>query len=189
VTRGPLDLLGHVASILDGLAIPYALGGSLASSLFGEPRSTADVDIAVRLNADRSNDLLASFDTEFYVPTEAAHEAVTAHSSFNVLDTTSGLKVDLFVLGDGALDTMQIERRIEVAITGIDRPIWVTSPEVQVLRKLDWFVREGGTSDRQWRDVISILRITTDLDRTFLAEAARTLGLDTMLADALGQAG
>lgn len=46
---GPLDLVRQVTQILDDLEIPYALGGSLASSLFGEPRSTVDVDLAIRL--------------------------------------------------------------------------------------------------------------------------------------------
>ena len=70
----------------------------------------------------------------------------------------------------------------------IDRPIWVTSPEVQVLRKLDWYVRGGRVSDRQWRDVVSVLRITIDLDTSFLTTAARQLGLDELLTQALDQA-
>ena len=49
MTKGPLDLVSQVATILDGLGIPYALGGSMASSLIGEPRSTVDVNIAIKL--------------------------------------------------------------------------------------------------------------------------------------------
>lgn len=177
-----------MAEVFDAIGIPYALGGSLASSLFGEPRSTIDVDIAVRLDDERCHDLADRLGAEFYVPADAARAAVAEHESFNLLDTESGLKVDLFVLGDGALDTMQMERRIQVMLPGIDQPIWVTSPEVQVLRKLDSNVRGGHVSDRQWRDVVSILRITTELDPSFLTTAAGQLGLDDLLRQALDQA-
>ncbi len=188
MSRGPLALVGHMAEVLDDLGIPYALGGSVASSLFGEPRSTIDVDIAIQLDEERCNALVDRLDAEFYVPSDAARAAVAEHSSFNLLDTASGLKVDLFVVGDGALDAMQMERRLRMMLPEIGRPIWVTSPEVQVLRKLDWYVRGGQVSDRQWRDVVSILRITAELDTTFLTGAARGLGLDDLLTRALDQA-
>jgi hypothetical protein len=53
MTKGPLELLSQVATMLDELGIPYALGGSMASSLIGEPRSTVDVDIAIKLEQRR----------------------------------------------------------------------------------------------------------------------------------------
>ncbi len=188
MTKGPLDLVRQVAHLLDELDIPYALGGSMASSLFGEPRSTVDVDIAIRLAPDQGIELLERAEADFYVPVEAARAAIEANASFNLVDVTAGLKVDLFVLGDGLLDQMQIDRRINVAIPGIATGIWVTSPEVQVLRKLDWYRRGGWTSDRQWRDVVGILRTTHPLDTGSLLEAARSIGLDDVLTVALEQA-
>lgn len=188
MTRGPLELVDLVAGVLDELAIPYALGGSLASSLFGEPRSTVDVDIAIRVPPEAAGQLLAGFGPEFYIPTEAAERALDEHGSFNILDTASGLKIDLFVLSDDALDTFQIERRVPVTIPGLTRTIWVTAPEVQVLRKLSWHQQGGAVSDRQWRDVVSILRVTTSLDHEFLAATARQLNLDRQLEAALSDA-
>ena len=58
MTKGPLQLVNQVAGILDDLGIPYALGGSLASSLIGEPRSTVDVDIAIRVAEEAEAALL-----------------------------------------------------------------------------------------------------------------------------------
>ncbi len=49
--EGPLDLVVELARILDELGIPYAVGGSVASSFFGEPRSTADVDVAISVRS------------------------------------------------------------------------------------------------------------------------------------------
>ena len=188
MTRGPLDLVRQVAQLLDELDIPYALGGSMASSLFGEPRSTVDVDIAILVRNGRETELLERAATHFYVPVDAARVALKSHTAFNLIDVASSLKVDLFVLGDGLLDRLQIERRIGVTIPGIASDVWVTSPEVQVLRKLDWYRFGGLVSDRQWRDVVGIVRTIDSLDRAFLLEAARDLGLENLLAEAFNQA-
>jgi len=185
MTKGPLELVVQVAAILDELGIPYALGGSLASSLVGEPRSTVDVDIAITLEHKAGAALLARATAEFYVPIDAARDAIKAHSSFNLVDTAHGLKVDRFVLGEGLLDRMQIERRMNVAIPGLAGRMWVTSPEDQVLRKLDWYRSTGHESERQWRDVVGILRIHGDvMDRGYLDETARQLDLGSLLAAA-----
>jgi hypothetical protein len=186
---GPLDTAHRVVAILDDLHIPYALGGSLASSLVGEPRTTVDADIAIRVSADHEQELLERASALFYVPLESTREAIRAHTSFNLVDTAHGLKVDLFVLGDGILDRMQIERRVPVAIPGFDRELWVTSPEDQVLRKLEWYRDGGSVSDRQWRDVIAILQVRADeIDHAYLTETARDVGLDRYLTDAIEQA-
>ena len=82
---GPLALVVRVAKILDELAIPYALGGSLAASFFGEPRATADVDVAIQLDGDVGEALLARVRPEFYVPLESARDAIRSHQSFNLI--------------------------------------------------------------------------------------------------------
>lgn len=87
MTKGPLELVGQVVTILDELGIPYALGGSMASSLIGEPRSTVDVDIAIKLEHDAGAALLERASAEFYVPVDSARVAIQAHSSFNIIDT------------------------------------------------------------------------------------------------------
>jgi hypothetical protein len=185
MTKGPLQLVSQVARILDDLEIPYALGGSLASSLIGEPRSTVDVDIAIRINEGTEAVLLERANAEFYVPMDSARAAIRAHSSFNLVDTAHGLKVDLFVLGDGLLDRMQIARRLNVSIPGFADRIWVTSPEDQILRKLDWYRNTNLESERQWRDVVGILRVQGDaLDGTYIRETARQLDLEGLFDEA-----
>jgi hypothetical protein len=189
LTGGPLDLLDRVVGILDALDIPYALGGSLASSLVGEPRATADIDIAVRLDDESAPALLEQLGAAFYLPVDDARAAIRQRSSFNVVDTTGALKVDLFVVGPGLLDRMQIERRAPVSIPGHPSPIWVTSAEDQVLRKLDWYRSTGETSDRQMRDVVGILRAQRDrLDLVYLRAIAAETGLSALLDAALEDA-
>lgn len=187
---GPFGLVVAMAAILDELGVPYALGGSMASSLLGEPRSTVDVDLAVQLDTATGEALLERVSARFYVPVDSAREAIEAHSSFNLVDTDNALKVDLFVVGDGLLDRMQIERRVRLIVPGAPDGIWVTSAEDQVLRKLDWFRQSGSTSERQWRDVVGILRVHgAEVDTDYLSESARALDLSGELDEARRQAG
>jgi len=188
---GPFGLVRRMAAIFDELDVPYALGGSMASSLLGEPRSTVDVDLAVVMDLAAGEALFGHVDAELYVPVESARTAIRDHTSFNLVDTVHALKVGVFVLGDGLLDRMQIERRVpvEVEIEGKPEEIWVTSAEDQVLRKLDWYRQGGRMSDRQWRDVVGILRLHHEsVDGSYLTATAQALGLDEDLEEALRQA-
>jgi hypothetical protein len=141
-----------MAGIFDELGVRYALGGSMASSLLGEPRSTVDVDMDVEMDVVSGEALLERMDPEFYVPVDSVRSALRQRTSFNPVDTVNALKVDVFVLGDDLLDRMQIERRVLVELPGAPMGIWVTAAEDQVLRKLDWYRKGGRPSDRQWRD-------------------------------------
>lgn len=188
---GPIDLALRIAALLDSLEIPYVLGGSLASSLVGEPRTTVDLDFAIRLRSEDVAPLLAALGTEYYVSSEAVQSAVARTASFKIVKLDSVEKVDLFVLGDGLLDRRQLARRQRLVVSESPRrELWVGSPEDQVLRKLDWYRAGGGVSDRQWRDVLGILAVqAARLDRADLESAAADLGLAELLARAFQEAG
>ena len=186
----PIALALRVADILDRHSIPYDLGGSLASSMFGEPRGTVDIDMAIRLESQQLTQLVGSLDVEFYVPVEAAQHAVAQRTSFNLIDDT-GLKVDFFVLGGSLLDRLQLERRRRILVRdGPPQHLWVTAPAEQVLRKLQWYQFGGRVSERQWRDVVGILRTQhLSLDIAELTKTAASTGLEELLAAALRAAG
>lgn len=185
---GPVDITLRVVRVLDELGVPYVLGGSLASSLVGEPRATADVDLAIRIDAARISALVRALEGEFYVSEEAAHEAVRRRASFNLVHLESVQKVDLFVLGDDPLDRRQLERRERVRVRD-DAELWIGSVTDQVLRKLRWYRAGGETSDRQWRDVVGMLRVQRDrLDLAELRAEADELGLGELCERALREA-
>ncbi len=185
----PITVALHVAAILERHGIDYALGGSLASSMFGEPRGTIDIDMAIRLERRQLDDLVDTLEIDFYVPAAAAQRAVEQKASFNLIDE-AGFKVDLFVLGDSPLDRRQLERRWRIEVR--DNPsqhLWVTAPADQILRKLEWYQTGGRVSERQWRDVVGILRSQgTALDHADLAQAASSMGLEALLETAFNDA-
>jgi hypothetical protein len=81
----PLSALLDVVGILDDLELPYAVGGSVASSVFGEPRASADADVLVELPEARLSACVARLEGAYYVSEDAAREAVRQHSSFNII--------------------------------------------------------------------------------------------------------
>jgi len=185
---GPIALALRVAALLDGLGIPYVLGGSVASSLVGEPRATMDVDLAVQLGTAQAEELVSVLgaEAEWYVSRDAVLDAVRRRSSTNLIHLDTMQKVDLFVLGGGLLDRRQLARRRRVVVDARrGDELWVGSAEDQILRKLWWYRLGGERSDRQWRDVVAMLTVQAGrLDDADLTSAA----VEVALADLLERA-
>lgn len=190
-TAGPIALALRVASLLDHLGIPYVLGGSVASSLVGEPRATMDVDLAVQLGTTQAEQLVAALGAEWYVSRDAVLDAVRRRSSANLIHLGTMQKVDLFVLGDGLLDRRQLARRRRVVVDeGSGEDLWVGSAEDQILRKLWWYRLGGERSERQWRDVVAMLTVQGGrLDEADLTSAAAEVALADLLERARRDAG
>jgi len=187
----PIAALLEVVKCFEEIGLPYAIGGSVASSVHGEPRASADADLIVELAEHQLPDLVAGLQGTFYVPDDAAREAIRRASSFNVIHLDSAYKVDIFVAGPDTLDREQLRRRELVVIAADpDARAFVTAAENVVLRKLDWFRKGGGVSDLQWRDVLGVLKVQGPaLDVAYLRDIARQVGLETLLDQAMSEAG
>ncbi len=178
-----LLVLSETATILERLGLPYVVGGSLASGSWGEPRSTHDIDLLVRLDHEGVPGLARALREGFYVDEGSMHAAVSQARSFNAIHLRYYQKVDLFVAGSSALDLAQLERAVLRRLAPDHEVLFpVTSAEVIVLRKLDWFRKGDMASDRQWRDVLAVLRVQGELlDRTSMRRLAAELGLGLLL--------
>jgi hypothetical protein len=186
----PLELAHQVGELFESMDVPWVLGGSLASSLVGEPRSTMDIDMAVRMGLDHVDRLVAAVSDDYYVSVDMVRDAVIRNSSFNIVHYASVLKVDVFVLGDELLDRRQIDRRRRVVVD-VGRPLylWTGSTEDQVLRKLAWYRSGGEVSDRQWRDVMGILTVQADrVNIDDLVATGRLIGVSDLVHRALREA-
>jgi hypothetical protein len=118
VEYDPLAIAVTVARHLEALGIVYTIGGSIASSVAGEPRSTLDIDIVVGLAEAQVSDLVSALEQDFYVVEDALRRAVRDTSSANLIHQASQVKVDLFVAGGTPLDSQQLKRRLSVDVGG-----------------------------------------------------------------------
>jgi len=183
----PLDPIGVallVTQTLDRLGVRHSIGGSVASSIAGEPRGSIDVDIVVELEERHVEGLVAALEPSFYIDAGAVRRAINERRSVNALHHDTQVKIDLFIAGGTPIDHLTLSRRREVDLGG--RRIFVHPPEDILLQKLRWFRAGGETSEKQWEDVRAIVRAQgSRLDRKYLDANAEVLGVADLLARVL----
>jgi hypothetical protein len=171
-----LSTIVRVVRLLDALAIPYMLTGSLASSHYGRPRASHDADIVIDptpLALDRLASELAL--GGFYLDAGRARDALFHRRQFNVIDGESAFKVDLIVRKDRPFSREEFGRRlVKEVLEGVTAAI--ATPEDTILSKLEW-AKRGGGSEKQLLDVAGILDVTPGLDLAFIQRWARELGV------------
>lgn len=178
-----------VTELFEKLGIRYAVGGSLASSLHGVMRSTLDVDIVADMRLEHIKPLVASLSPEFYADNEMIRDAIERHSSFNLIHYETSFKVDVFIPKPRPFDQMQLERRTSAAITtDPERSLYVTTPEDVILSKLEWYRMGGEVSDRQWQDILGVLKTkTSGIDLDYLRHWAKQLKVNDLLERVLSE--
>lgn len=170
------ELLRYAVHSLDRVGITYAIVGSFASGVWGEPRFTQDIDILIQLSLERVVPLCNEFPaSDFYVSESAARDAVAQGGQFNVIHPASGNKIDFMIAGSGDWPMQQLIRRKQLQVFS-DQAVSVAAPEDVILGKLIYYA-DGG-SDKHLRDIASILHISGNLvDRNYIAKFAAQFGV------------
>lgn len=186
VVPDPIAVALDVAATFERLGITYVAVGSLASSFHGAPRSTDDVDFLVALPPGSAERLAATLAAHYYVSADALRDATAGSGggSFNAIHLPTAVKVDVFVAGDDRFEAERLRKRRPAAIGS--GTLQIDTAEHTVLRKLEWYRRGGEVSERQWSDVLGILRAQGErLDRTYMTSWAERLGVRDLLDRAL----
>lgn len=182
--------LAPLVAVLDRLGVAWYVGGSVASTVHGHFRATNDIDVVAELRDEHAGEIRAALAADHYVDETAIRDAVRRRSSFNVIHFGTGLKIDVFVAREGEFESGVRARRVRAALgTGPDAgTVWVVSAEDVVLTKLVWYRRGGGVSERQWRDVLGVVRVRgAELDVAYLRRWAAALGVADLVEDALAE--
>jgi hypothetical protein len=176
-----------VVDVLDRIGIPYVIVGSLVSSLYGLARSTLDADLVADIKQENVRALYEGLQDAFYVTEEEINNALKYRGSFNVIHLDSVFKVDLFVPKNRPFDARQFRnRQLEVVASNPDRSAYVASAEDTILAKLEWYQIGEGISDRQWQDILGIVKTQADrLNLQYLREGAAELAVGELLEQAL----
>jgi hypothetical protein len=184
--------LEPVIQAFTNLEIRYQIGGSVASSAYGIARATLDVDLVADLQEFHIDPLVHALRNAYYLDEDRIRDAVARRSSFNVIHLESMIKVDVFVLKSRPYDRTAFSRsRLEqLGDAEAEHPHYLASPEDVVLNKLDCYRQGGSVSDRQWNDVLGILKVQQHLlDFEYLRQWAEVLGLSDLLRRALQDSG
>lgn len=186
----PVPTALEVAARLERLGIDYWLGGSLASSIHGEPRSTHDVDFVAEIGLEHVEGLVHAFAGDFFVDEEFIRGAVMRREAFQLVRKEGYQRIDVFVMKNEPFAREQkLRRKRQVIDPDAGLELWVTTAEDIVLQKLAWFRKGGEVSEMQWRDVLGVLKSNPRLDRAHLDRWASDLGVADLLDRARSEAG
>lgn len=175
-----LSVIRPVISVFERLEIPYYLGGSVAAIIYGLPRTTLDADLSASLVESHVSQLVAAWQDDFYVSGPMIREAIQRQSCFNLIHLKTVYKVDVFCSHAQAFQQSVLSRRRRDSLVSGDDELLidVASPEDLVLHKLVWYRKGNETSERQWLDILTVLKLQADaIDADYIAEWAETLNV------------
>lgn len=162
---------------LNALGLPYVTTGSIASSIYGEPRLTHDIDLVLELDADSVERFCRAFPIEeFYCPPIDAIQNERNRSRrghIKLIHHETGYKADVYFVGDDPLHRWALQHRRTVQVGAV--PVSVAPPEYVIIRKLE-YCKESG-SEKRIRDILGILALTASIDHSWIQSTAEGMGL------------
>jgi hypothetical protein len=152
-----------VAALIDVLEsheVPYAVAGSVASGLYGEPRTTLDVNLTLQLEVVKVAPLAsAARAVDLTLDDVAVRERLTQSrpQPFNIIDHVGGWRADCYLLRD-EFDRAAFARRRQVEFRSTATgSLWVLSAEDVILYKLVYYRMSDGVSVKHLRDIAGML--------------------------------
>lgn len=186
----PVEVTLKVTGVFEKLSVPYLIGGSFASTLYGMVRTTQDSDIVAEMRIEHLQPFVSALQDEFYVDDEMIAEAIQQNSSFNIIHRESFFKVDVFIPRPRPYLQSQLARAQKQIFTfETEMSAKFASPEDTILSKLEWYRIGGEVSDRQWRDILGVLKTRAgELDLDYLRQWAKELKVNDLLERVLQEA-
>jgi hypothetical protein len=189
-TNDALEAVNPVVAALRELGVKYYLCGSMASAFFGISRATTDVDLVADLTAANISAFVKLLRQQYYVDEKMIAEAVANNSCFNVIYLPTSFKVDIFVAKKRPYDAAAMDRANEESLDN-ESPAAkysLASAEDTLLAKLEWFRLGDEVSQRQWSDVLGVMKVQGNhLDKAYLRKWAPELGVADLLEKAFDE--
>jgi hypothetical protein len=186
----PFQVVARLARVFDDLGIRYLVGGSLASSVYGIPRATQDVDLVAEIALSHVEALTNALANDFYVDSGMIRDAIRRRACFNVVHLATMFKADVFIPGDDPWSREEMSRARTEQYDTLEGKVTIrfASAEDTMLHKLVWYQVGNQVSDRQWVDVMGILKVQAgSLDRAYLERWAHLLNVADLLNRATEQ--
>ncbi len=180
------EVLRELIQCLAAVKARYLIGGSVASSAVGVPRSTLDADLLVEIQSTGILELAVNLGGDWYIDPEFASRAVEQGRAFNLIHIPSGYKFDIFP-AHNAFHRSELKRATmrQLGLPGGTVGCLVATAEDVLLAKLLWYRDGGKVSERQWADITGILKINRTLELPYLATWAAELDVSNLLESAI----
>ena len=169
-----INFLKTLINYFDTYNIKYMLSGSVAMSLYTEPRFTRDYDFVVHMNISDIPNLVNYFKDGYYCDSDAVMEAIQRKSMFNIIDPKINYKADFVILKEDDFSLTEFERRRMLKF--LDMMIYVVSPEDLILSKLIWI--QEIKSNIQMDDIEKLFQ-NKELDWHYINRWIKQLKLNT----------
>jgi hypothetical protein len=182
-----LEALRPVIKAFDDLSISYYIGGSIASSIYGLARATMDVDLVAAIKQKHIKPLKDALQVNYFIDTDMVSEAIQRQSSFNLIHLDTMIKIDVFISKGEAYQKEVLKRKRKDTLDeeDPDSEFYFSSPEDTILNKLQWYDMGGRSSERQWLDIIGVIKVQNALlDKDYLIKWAKKLQLPDLLEKA-----
>lgn len=174
------ELLIDCLRRLNGVGIGYMLTGSMASNVWGIPRSTHDLDFVLQLPPSEVSRFVETFRRDFYIDEAAVRAAYQPPYQFNIIDERSSLKADFWLLRPAPFEREMFDRRVKDRVFGED--CWLATPEDVILHKLYW--NSITLSERQLGDAAGVVAVQHGrLDEAYMRRWAQALSVSAVLED------
>jgi len=186
-----LSALVPVINAFEKFSIPYYISGSIASSIHGMARATLDIDIVADIKLHHISLLKQELEKSYYIDEDMIKEAIQNSSSFNLIHLETVIKIDVFIFKDVPYHQNAFERKIKDTLpdSAENTEFYFSSPEDIIISKLQWYELGGKVSERQWLDVIGVIKVQGDsLDKNYLRVWAKKLGIFKLLKNAFHDA-
>jgi hypothetical protein len=172
------DFISLFVAPLEAAGISYMITGSVASSIYGEPRNTLDIDLVVLMETSQIQTLVQLFpENDFYLPPSdviAIESRREAHGHFNIIHHHTGLKADIYLSRNHPILPWALAHIRRVPTPACE--ISVAPPEYVILHKLE-FYRESG-HHRHIRDIAGMIE-QQELENEFLDTSIQSLHLES----------
>ncbi len=195
-TNHLFDALTPIVTALELLGVTYYLSGAFASAFYGILSTAIDaapaktLQFVANLQPEHVQPFSALLASSYYINTNAVRDAIQQKSLFNLIHLETILPINISIPKARLFDQEELHRVRLKSLMKDARPFYVASPEGTILNKLEWYKMGGGVSDRQWNDILGVLKIQgTNLDMPYLHRWATALEVADLLQTALVDAG
>ncbi len=185
-----IDAILPIIEAFNSLGILYYIGGSVASSAYGIARSTLDVDMVSELKPKHAHELTKMLKSKYYIDEDMISDAIKKRSSFNIIHLETMFKVDIFLKRNDPYggETFERKRKENLDESRTDAEFYLASCEDIILSKLEWYRKGNEISERQWNDILGVIKVQDDLlNKKYLFRWAKELDVDDLLEKAFNE--